>query len=140
MLQRTRYFQSKSILLFLCIVFLVSLIAAPAAYQRIGRMNPSGTVSSGAVSPPILQESKSYLISETPANEFLNDLRISLISNRSVQNFQNIIIRVLNILLPFVAFRVLIYCFGYFNRRRFRHKSIMAISIGGHAPPRIITA
>lgn len=139
MLQRRRYFPSEKISLAICVLFLVSIFAAPSGYLKIANTVTEGIMAERDRSVPLslLTESKTYMISEVSANEFLNDLRITMISSRNTPNYQNIILNVLNILLPFVSFCLLVYCFGYFNRRKIRHKSIMAFSIGGHAPPRI---
>lgn len=135
-----RYFPQARVLILLCAVFLSCMIATPFAYSR--RTGTTATAvgfdGGGITGFLILQESKTDLISEASGKEFVNGMRLSFITNRSLQSFHNNILRILNILCPFVGFSLLIYCFGYFNRRNTKHKSIMAGSLGGHDPPQIL--
>ena len=123
----------------LCVIFFISIVATPSFYGNSGNyeLRTKLPINNSRNTILIIQEGKTYFIEENSISELLSDLERSFIASRSIQNFQHLILRFLNILLPFAGFCVLVCCFGYFNRKKVRPKSIMALSMGGHAPPQI---
>ncbi|HWT75646.1 MAG TPA: hypothetical protein VN258_13150 [Mobilitalea sp.] len=84
------------------------------------------------------QGERTHFLTVYSGNEMLNDIESNLMITRSFRDFKSIVIRFFNIILPFVDLGVLVYCLGYFIRKKNQDISVMAISIGGHAPPRIL--
>ncbi len=122
--------------LLLCLVMLVCLVAAPSVNSRTDRYTSGlGSPVTGMLPLSITQEGIAYLTTEATVNEIMNHIDIYYLTSRDVQNFQRILLRIFNNMLPISCFSVLIYCFGYLKRKRTKHKSVMAFSIGGHAPP-----
>ncbi len=119
----------------LCAALIISIFGAPSLHiNSVQRVNntPRTTARPG---PMALRESSINFIEETSMSEILGEIERSYITNRYIRRFQSTVLRILNILLPFAEFCVLVYCFGYFNRKKYRQESVMALSMGGHAPP-----
>lgn len=73
-------------------------------------------------------------------NETFNEIETYLTISKSFRDFKSTIYRIFNILLTTIEFGVFIYCLGYFIKKKKQHIPIMATSIGGHAPPKVLRA
>jgi len=121
---------------FVSIAFLICIITTPITAVQPGRAsrnvykgNQTGT---NGVS---LSAQRAYLTSESFENELLSFVEYSFISNRILQKNIRVLLRMMDSLLPFAGFGLLLCGFGHFIRKRSQRISILARNIGGHAPP-----
>ncbi len=109
---------------------LVHLMLTPLAYTRIlepasGKQHTSFTLSEDA-----------YIINEVNNYELLSDVKIKSIVSRNLRDFQRLLKRVLDTTVqPVITIAILlIYALTYY-KTTYRRKSLLAFSLGGHAPP-----
>lgn len=125
---------------FVIVTVFLCLVIAPSDYtytkNDIATLNHVGVIVQDQLS---LKPVRIYYITGA-GNEILNDIEANLTIVRSLHDYKNIIYRIFNILLSTIEFGVFIYFLGYFIRRKKQHIPIMAMSIGGHAPPKICLA
>lgn len=124
--KNTYLFTDTAVLL--CIIFLVCFVSTPSISNISGRYSVSGKISG-------VSGRKAYLTDDFTLNEIFNDIENTLTVNRNIQSFQNVILRIFNIVFPFAGFCLFVCYFGHFNRKKRQQKHILATSIGGHAPP-----
>ena len=126
------------ILLTLCAVFLLHIILSPLAYLQELTFQSRVTRSSSSAkqTSPIERFGESYIISDFAGNDILTDFENNHIINRNLGDFRRLLINVINtFMLPLVSFGVLLYCVYIINKKPKQQIPVMAISIGGHAPP-----
>lgn len=77
-----------------------------------------------------------YIINEVNNYEILNDVRIKSILNRNLRDFQRLLKRALDTTLqPVLTIAIiLVYILTNLGSTK-RRKSLLAFSLGGHAPP-----
>lgn len=109
---------------------LVHLTLTPLAYTR--NLEPA----SGKQYTPLQHHNDVYFISEVTNYELLSDIRINNILGRNLRDFQRLLKQVLDTrVLPATTFVILlIYTLTYLKKSG-RRKSLIAYSLGGHAPP-----
>lgn len=118
------------IALILGITILFHLILTPLAYtQNLGR------TSEKQVSPH-LHGDNVYIINEVTNYELLSDIRINSILDKNLRDFHRLLRQVLDAsVIPDISFALLlVYSLTYFKKTQ-RRKSLIACSLGGHAPP-----
>jgi len=127
--------QYNNIALLITVVFLMEFIAPSLAVNNTNRYLPilSGSVTSSGL--PVKQSERTYILKGFTGNEFINDIESSLLTSRNFRDFNSMIFRIFNILIPLIGFGVFIYCLGYCIRKKKQHISILSLSIGGHSPP-----
>ena len=79
-----------------------------------------------------------YYLTVYGETDYFSDIEASLTISRKLSDYKSVIARIFNILLPVVCFGIMITYLGYMIRKKKQQISLMAISIGGHAPPRLI--
>jgi hypothetical protein len=116
--------------LFLSVLFVLQIAFSPLAYSNVVG---SAERSSGS---PVSRYQEAYLINDIAVNEILNIININRIMNKYSGDAQRIIGRLHEIwMAPVVMLGILLaYTVTYFKVLRQR-KSILATSLGGHAPP-----
>ena len=121
----------------LCSLFFICLMANSSLSTGQGRYTSmSGhDIGLAKIQFSTKQIDKTYFFTEVYENSIFRDIEYHLISNRNIQDVQNVLLRVFNVLIPFVGQGILFYCFGCVMKKKKRIKSIMAVSLGGHAPP-----
>jgi hypothetical protein len=127
-----------SILLIVGIVFFMHLIITPLSLTQglSTGTRVAGTGVATTARTPIRLFGKSFIVADFTGNEILTDMEIIYTINRDLRDFQRIINRLLQSLgLSFVSLSVLIYYILYSYIKVEQKKSVLAISIGGHAPP-----
>jgi hypothetical protein len=109
---------------------LVHLILTPLAYTK--NLEPT----TGQQYTPLTLSEDAYIINEVNNYKILNDIKINSILSRHLRDFQRLLKRALDITLqPILAYAILlIYTLTYFKKLQ-QKKSILAFSLGGHAPP-----
>lgn len=122
------------------VVVLITLSIAPNVYTYLSKYSSASHTVSSIVKKqlPVSQDGRFHFLTGYTENEMFYDIQVNLIITRSFRDFKSLAIRIFNILLPSVVFGVFIYCLGYFIRRKKQNISVMAISMGGHAPPMIL--
>jgi hypothetical protein len=114
----------------LSIVILVHLLLTPLAYtQKVDPKVARRTL-------PLLQYEDVFLTNEVNNFELFGNIRISPVICKNLKEFQRLLQRMLDIsLIPAVTYVILlVYTLTYYKKTR-RRKSLLAISLGGHAPP-----
>ena len=114
----------------LSIVILVHLLLTPLAYtQKVDPVVARRTL-------PLLQYEDVFLTNEVNNFELFGNIRISPVICKNLKEFQRLLQRMLDIsLIPAVTYVILlVYTLTYYKKTR-RRKSLLAISLGGHAPP-----
>jgi hypothetical protein len=116
--------------LFLSVVFVLQIALSPLAYSNVVG---SAERSQGS---PVSRYQEAYLINDIAVNEILNIISINRIMNKYSGDAQRIIGRLHEVwMAPVVMLGILlVYTVTYFKVLRQR-KSILATSLGGHAPP-----
>jgi hypothetical protein len=111
---------------------LVHLVLTPLAYTQ------NLETSSGKYNNPYKQYEDAYIINEVTNYEILSDQKINSILGRTLRDWGRLLKRVLDTAaLPMITFTIsLIYTLTYFKKTQ-KRKSLLAISLGGHAPPEI---
>jgi hypothetical protein len=127
-----------SILLIIGIVFFMHLIITPLSLTQgqssVGRV--ADARESTTARTPIRLFGKSFIVADFTGNEILTDMEIIYTINRDIRDFQRIINRLLQSLgLSIISLSILIYYILYSYKKMEQKKSVLAISIGGHAPP-----
>jgi hypothetical protein len=125
--------------LLFCIIFLLYLILTPPAYDRtVTNVSGKSVSDHGADGKyPIKHTSKTYfIIAVFTENEFLTNF----VSNQSINRNLNNCRQLLRVM--YYAFAVMLTSFGVlihyrkcYIRRADQMSSVLAIVIGGHAPP-----
>ncbi|MBP1756822.1 MAG: hypothetical protein H6Q59_3220 [Firmicutes bacterium] len=109
---------------------LVHLFLTPLAYtQNLERTSEKQY-------SPHLHGDEVYIINEVTNYELLSDIRVNSILGKNLKDFQRLLKQVLDTrVLPITTFALLlIYTLTYFKKTQ-RRKSLIACSLGGHAPP-----
>ncbi len=77
-----------------------------------------------------------YIINEVTNYELLSDVKIKSIICRNLRDFERLLKRMLDTTVqPIISISILlIYTLTYFKKTH-RSKSLLAFSLGGHAPP-----
>lgn len=121
---------SKLLSLLITITILAHLILTPLAYNRSLETASGIPKSSFALSGDI------YIINEVKNYELLSDVKIKSIVSKALRDFERLLNKVLdNLLQPIITILVLfIYTLSYYKKIQQR-KSLLAFSLGGHAPP-----
>lgn len=83
----------------------------------------------------VRQLDRLYYFTGYGEKDYFNDIEATLTMIRNFGDYKSMIARNFNILLPVVCFGVIAYYLGYVIRKKKQQISLMAISIGGHAPP-----
>ncbi|MDF2907920.1 MAG: hypothetical protein K0R34_3241, partial [Herbinix sp.] len=106
------------------------LLLTPVAYTR----NLEATAAKKHT--PFTLSEDAYIVNEVNNYEILNDVKINSILSRNLRDFQRLLKLVIDTTLqPILTFAILlIYTLTYFRMTRQR-KSLLAFSLGGHAPP-----
>lgn len=118
------------IALTLGLTILVHLALTPLAYTK------NLEAAEGKQYTPLLHYNDVYFINEVKNYEILSDIRINNILSRNLRDFQRLLKQLLNTgVLPVASYVILlIYTLTYFKKVG-RRKSLIACSLGGHAPP-----
>ncbi len=117
----------------LSIVILVHLMLTPLAYtQKVDPVVTRRTL-------PLLQYEDVFLTNEVNNFELYGNIRISPVICKNLKEFQRLLQRMLDIsLIPAVTYVILlVYTLTYYKKTQ-RRKSLLAISLGGHAPPMVV--
>ena len=109
---------------------LIHLIITPLAYTT------NLVMTSGKQYTPTTLSEDAYIINEVNNYEILNDVKINSNLNRNLREFQRLLKRLLDATIQPVLMiaTLLIYPLSFFKSTR-RRKSLLAYSLGGHAPP-----
>ncbi len=109
---------------------LIHLILTPLAYTT------SLVMTSGKQYAPTTLSEDAYIINEVNNYEIINNIKINSILNRNLRDFQRLLKRLLDATLQpvLIIAALLIYPLSVFKSMR-RRKSLLAYSLGGHAPP-----
>lgn len=132
--------QFSYILLLSCFIFLLYLVLSPSIYCKtdgyISCMGVSDRMADG--SAPIKYKNQVYyIITAFTANEFFTEAISGRMANRTAQNFRQLLRVVLYIFAAMLSgFGILIHYRKCFLCRTGQLASILALSKGGHAPPR----
>lgn len=122
-----------AIALLLSIAILVHLMLTPLAYTQ--KLDPK--VAKRTL--PLLQYEDVFVTNEVNNFELFGNIRISPVICKNLKEFQRMLQRMLDIsLIPAVTYVILlVYTLTYYKKTR-RRKSLLAISLGGHAPPVVV--
>lgn len=122
-----------------CFIFILLIILTPLTYFKEFNFIPHRRSSDTASeqSGPLERFGEAYIISDIAGNEILTNIEINFFISRYFRDFR----RYLNpvnypFLLPSISFKILLLSILIFIIRSWQQIPVMAISIGGHAPPR----
>lgn len=120
----------KGISLLIGTIILMHLMLTPLAYTKI--LEPT----SGKPRTSLALSKDAYIITEVNNYELLSDVKIKSIVSRNLRDFERLLKRALDTMVqPIISIAILmIYTLTYFKRMQ-RRKSLLAFSLGGHAPP-----
>ena len=125
----------------LIIIFLLFSLYA-GLYAAIPHGAATGRFSSMDVDRSLLSSeqpgqafTRTYMVTKFYYNELWNDIEFALISASSLQEVQAEFLRFYKFFLPILGTGVIYYYIAYITKKKRRIKSIMSMSIGGHAPP-----
>lgn len=124
---------------FISSILIADLLYLTAITSEVGFMNYPVRVSgnrdvrTSSTIPRLLN--RLYYLTGYIDKDYLHDFETSLTMTHNYGDYRNVIARNLNILLPVVCFGIFAYYLGLVIKRKKRQIAIMAISIGGHAPP-----
>jgi hypothetical protein len=109
---------------------LIHLILTPLAYTKDLETSANKQYDLFTLSEDV------YIINEGKTYELLNNVRIGSILSRNLRDIERLLKRVFDTTLPLVlTFTIcIIYSLTFFKKSR-RRGSILAWSLGGHAPP-----
>lgn len=109
---------------------LMHLILTPLAYTR--NLEPS----SDKPRTSFTLSEDAYIINEVNDYELLSDVKIKSIVSRNLRDYDRLLKRVLDTMVqPIISIAILmIYTLSYFKKIQ-RRRSLLAFSLGGHAPP-----
>jgi hypothetical protein len=130
------------LLLIIAAVFLLHLIITPLSLTQ-SQSTATKVGSSGDVAKtqsPFHLFGESFIVTDFNGIEVLTDIGINYVINRNIRDFQRIINRVfLSLVVPLINLGIMIYYILHYYRKKLeQRKSVLAISIGGHAPPRML--
>lgn len=116
--------------LLLSVLFVLQIALTPIAYSNT--TSPADRSSGG----PIAGYQEAYIVNDISVNEILNIVSINRIMNRYSGDVQRLIGMLQEIWMAPVAMLgiLLAYTVTYYKAFR-QQKSILSISLGGHAPP-----
>ncbi len=129
-----RYF---SILLNISTVFLLHLAFTPLAYTEsfnlISNIGESGKATN--MQTPF-RRFEALIVADFAVIELPTDMETNHFINRNRQDIQRLLNRVFNAcILPVLSLGILIYSVRALRRKPVRQECVLAISLGGHAPP-----
>lgn len=109
---------------------LMHLILTPFAYTK--NLEPA----SGKHHTSFALSEDAYIVNEVNDFELLSDVKIKSVVSRNPRDFRRLLKRVLDTTVqPVIAIVVLsIYTLAY-SKKIHQRKSLLAFSLGGHAPP-----
>jgi hypothetical protein len=132
-----------ALLLILCITFLLFAVAVPSVTGANPiRLTGGGTSRSRVtdVRTTAQKDGRAYFLTAFSGNEIISAIEVNLLTDRSNRDFRGLLFRFNKLLLPIISLGVLVLCFGHVIDKKDRHKSILAVSLGGHAPPQSLQA
>jgi hypothetical protein len=106
------------------------LILTPLVYTR--NLEPS----SDKPLTSFTRSEDAYIINEVNNYELLSDVKIKSIVSRNLRDYDRLLKRALDAMVqPIISIAILmIYTLSYFKKIQ-RRRSLLAFSLGGHAPP-----
>jgi hypothetical protein len=109
---------------------LMHLMLTPLAYT--GNLEPS----SGKPHTSFTLSEDAYIINEVNNYELLSDVKIKSIVSRNLRDYDRLLKSALDTMVqPIISITILlIYTLTYFKKKH-RRRSLIAFSLGGHAPP-----
>ncbi len=109
---------------------LIHLMLTPMAYTR--KQEPA----SGRSHIPFTLSNEAYIINEVNDFELLSDVKIKSTVSRNLKDLRRLLKRVLDATVqPIITIVILlVYTLTYY-KQSYRRKSLLAFSLGGHAPP-----
>ena len=127
----------------MCAIFFLCLLATSFTgtwNSRYGSVSiPRVRSNLTEVQSSVMQAGKTSFFTEFNGNEILSDLEYKLTVNRNIQNLQNNMLRIFNLIIPFMGLGVLLYYYGYVIKKKKKIIPVMATSLGGHAPPQSLS-
>ena len=130
MLYRQNRKRTYSIALLLSVTFLLQYALTPNVFTyNINRSDHKNY-------QPLTQYGEVFMVKDYTGSQLLSNTEISYIVVRNLKDFQRLLSRPSDIvILPIFAFFILLIYISTYNKKRQRRLSVMAASLGGHAPP-----
>ncbi len=109
---------------------LLHLMLTPLAYTT------NLETSSGKQYTLFIMSQDAYIINEVNNYELINNIKINSVLGRYLKDFERLLKRVLDsTILPVLTIAILLIYTKTYSVSTYRRKSLLAFSLGGHAPP-----
>lgn len=109
---------------------LVHLMLSPLAYTT------NMELAYGKQSTPFALSEDAYIIDKVDNYEIINNVKINSILSRHLRSFDRLLKRLLDtVIQPVLTITILLIYSLVFFKSTGRRKSLLAFSLGGHAPP-----